>query len=80
MPGCVVTAGSLFQLYFLPRPPRNYREAAQDDGDRQRWLYFRLLNDGIVTRRGGNVSLPMTDRHVDRLVDGVGAALRELPR
>ena len=80
MPGCVVTAGSLFQLYFLPGPPRNYREAAQDDRDRQRWLYFRLLNDGIVTRRGGNVSLPMTDRHVDRLVEAVGAALRELPQ
>ena len=80
VPGCVVTAGSLFQLYFLPRPPRNYREAAQDDRDRQRWLYFRLLNDGIVTRRGGNVSLPMTDRHVDRLVEAVGAALRELPQ
>ena len=79
VPGCVVTAGSLFQLYFLPRPPRNYREAAGDDRDRQRWLHFRLLGDGIVTRRGGNVSLPMTDRHADRLVQAVEAALRELP-
>ena len=32
VPGCVVTAGSLFQLYFLPEAPRNYREAARDDG------------------------------------------------
>ncbi|MDE0220690.1 MAG: aspartate aminotransferase family protein [Spirochaetaceae bacterium] len=79
VPGCVVTAGSLFQLYFLPSPPRNYREAAGDDSARQRWLYFRLLGDGIVTRRGGNVSLPMTDRHADRLVQTVEAALRELP-
>ena len=79
VPGCVVTAGSLFQLYFLPRPPRNYREAAGDDSARQRWLYFRLLGDGIVTRRGGNVSLPMTDHHVDRLVRAVEAALPDLP-
>ena len=80
VPGCVVSAGSLFQLYFLPRPPRDYREAARDDRERQRWLSFRLLNGGLVTRRGGNVSLPMTDAHVDRLVEGVGAALHELPR
>ncbi|MDE0025588.1 MAG: aspartate aminotransferase family protein [Spirochaetaceae bacterium] len=80
VPGCVVTAGSLFQLYFLPEAPRSYREAARDDGARQRWLYFWLMNHGIVTRRGGNVSLPMTDRHVDRLVEEVEKALRHLPR
>ena len=80
VPGCVVTAGSLFQFYFLPQPPRNYREAAQDDAGLQRWLYFRLMNRGIVTRRGGNVSLPMEDRHVERLLDEFGAALRHLPR
>ena len=80
VPGCVVTAGSLFQLYFLPEAPRNYREAARDDGARQRWLYFWLMNHGIVTRRGGNVSLPMTDRHADRLVEEVESALRHLPR
>jgi glutamate-1-semialdehyde 2,1-aminomutase len=79
VPGCVVTAGSLFQLYFLPQAPGNYREAAQDDGARQRWLYFWLVNHGIVTRRGGNVSLPMTDRHVNRLVEEVESALRHLP-
>ena len=79
VPGCVVTAGSLFQLYFLAEAPRNYREAARDDGARQRWLYFWLMNHGIVTRRGGNVSLPMTDHHVDRLVDEVSNALRHLP-
>ena len=80
VPGCVVTAGSLFQCYFLPQPPRNYRAAAQDDAARQRWLYLRLMNHGIVTRRGGNVSLPMEERHVDRLLEEVGAALRHLPR
>ena len=76
----VVTAGSLFQYYFLPQPPRNYREAAQDDAARHRWLYFRLVNRGIVTRRGGNVPLPLEERHVDRLLEETAAALRDLPR
>ena len=80
VPASVVTAGSLFQFYFLPQPPRNYREAAQDDAARQRWLYFRLMNRGVVTRRGGNVSLPMEERHLDRLLEEVSAALRLLPR
>ena len=53
--------------------------AARDDGARQRWLYFWLMNHGIVTRRGGNVSLPMTDCHVDRLLDESGNALRHMP-
>ena len=76
----VVTAGSLFQYYFLPQPPRNYRDAAQDDAARHRWLYFRLVNRGIVTRRGGNVPLPLEERHVDRLLEETAAALRDLPR
>lgn len=76
----VVTAGSLFQYYFLPQPPRNYREAAQDDAARHRWLYFRLINRGIVTRRGGNVALPLNDQHVDRVLEETAAALRDLPR
>lgn len=79
VPGCVVTSGSLFQFYFLPHPPRNYREAAEDDHDRQRWLYFQLLNHGIVTRRGGNLSLPMTDCHIDQFIEVASTALRELP-
>lgn len=79
VPGSVVTAGSLFQFYFLPEAPRNYREAAGDNATRQRWLYFWLMNNGIVTRRGGNIPVPMTDRHVDRLMDEVSRALRHLP-
>ena len=38
------------------------------------------MNRGIVTRRGGNVSLPMEDHHTERLLEEVGAALRHLPR
>jgi len=77
--GCVVTFGSLFQIYFLPLPPSNYREAAKDDRDRHRWLYLWLLNHGIITRRGGNVSLPMNDEHINLLVNEAGDALYKLP-
>lgn len=76
--GCVVTFGSLFQIYFLPIPPNNYREAAKDDHDRHRWLYLWLLNHGIITRRGGNVSLPMNDEHINLLVNEASDALHKL--
>ena len=77
--GSVVSIGSLFQFYFLPEPPKNYREACLDNSNLQRWLYFYLMNRGIVTRRGGNVSLPMDDSHVERLIASIRGALRDLP-
>ena len=74
----VVAIGSLLRIYFLPAAPRNYREAAADDTQRQRWLYFWLMNRGIVTRAGGNVSLAMTDADAQRLTDAVAAGAAEL--
>ncbi|MCZ6632285.1 MAG: aspartate aminotransferase family protein [bacterium] len=75
---CVVTVGSLFRVYFLPDPPRNYRESARDDGAMHKWLFFSLLNSGIYWKVGGNVSVPMTDEHTDTLVAGVKEALKTL--
>lgn len=72
----VTTAGSLFRVHFLPERPRNYREAARDNQLLHRWLFFALLNRGIYWKLGGNVSLPMEDRHVDQLASAVGDALR----
>ena len=48
----VVVAGSIFRLYFLEQPPRNFRQAAQDDAQMHRWLFFALLNKGLYTRNG----------------------------
>ena len=72
----VVVAGSMFRIFFLDRAPRNFREAANDDGQLQRWLFFALLNRGIYTRVGGNVSLVTEEGHVDTLVQGVREVLK----
>ncbi len=74
----VTTAGSLFRVHFLAERPRNYREAARDNQLLHRWLFFALLNRGLYWKLGGNVSLPMEDRHVDQLVSAVSDALRGL--
>ena len=75
---CVATVGSLFRVYFLPEPPRNYRESARDDNAMHKWLFFTLLNAGIYWKAGGNVSVPMTDEHTDALVAGVKEALKTI--
>ncbi len=77
---CVAVAGSLFRIYFLENPPRNYREAAADDTQLQRWLHLRLLNRGIYWRMGGSISLPLEGGHVDRLIETVRDSLAELRR
>ena len=77
---CVVVAGSIFRVYFLEKPPRNYREAAADDGQLQRWLHLCLLNRGIYWRMGGSISLPLEPGHVDQLVETVRDSLAELRR
>ena len=73
----VTVVGSLFRVHFLPRAPRNYREAAQDDKLMQDYLFFWLLNHGIHWTSGGNVSLPMTEAHIDRLVSEVRNAFQQ---
>jgi glutamate-1-semialdehyde 2,1-aminomutase len=75
----IVVAGSLFRIYFLDTPPRNYREAAQDSKEKHSWLNFYLLNHGIVTRQGGCTSLPMTTEHADTLVEMVREGLNVWP-
>ena len=78
--GCVVTAGSMFRVYFLPAPPRDYRQAAADDGLLQRWLHLRLLNQGIYWRLGGSIALPHERAQVAQLVTAVGDSLASLPK
>ena len=76
----VVSVGSLFRVYFLPEPPRNYRQAARDNGALHRWLHFSLLNRDVYWRQGGNVSLPMESQHVDALIATVGDCFADLQR
>ncbi len=78
-PGAIVTAGSLFRIYFFDHAPANYRQAARDSSAKHRWLYFYLMNRGIAIRQGGCVSLPMTTEHADRLIHCVREGLRVWP-
>ena len=79
IPATIVTAGSLFRIYFLDYAPANYRQAARDSSEKHRWLYFYLLNHGIAIRQGGCVSLPMTTKHADELINCVRGGLRVWP-
>jgi glutamate-1-semialdehyde 2,1-aminomutase len=74
----VVVAGSIFRIYFLDRAPCNFREAARDNGQLHRWLFFALLNRGVYTRMGGNVSLVTGEEHVEELVQTVRDTLKVL--
>lgn len=74
----ITLVGSLFRIHFLPSRPRNYREAAQDDKLLQRWLFFWLINEGILWSQGGNLSLPMDETHVHQLVSSVRTAFQQL--
>ena len=67
--------GSLFPIHFLAQRPRNYREAASDDGLMQQWLFFWLLAQGIHLSQGGALSLPMGEEHADRLASSVRRGL-----
>ncbi len=78
IPAQVTTVGSLFRVHFLPQRPRNYREAAQDNGKLHRWLQLRLLNHDIMWSTAGNVSVPMGEGEVDRFVGAVAEALGEV--
>lgn len=75
----VCAIGSLFRVYFLHELPRNYRQAAGDDAAMHHWLFLSLLNRDIYWRnRGINaLSVPMTDDHVDHLIQTVREVLTE---
>ncbi len=74
----VTVIGSIFRVHFLSAPPRNYREAVRDDETMHKWLFFWLINHEIYWKNGGNVSLPMQDQHIGRLVSSVRTALQQL--
>ena len=74
----VVTAGSLFRVFFMSSPPRNYRDTARDNPLMTKYLQRWLLNHGIMWSTSGNVSVPLEDGHVDQFVGAVAEALGEI--
>ncbi len=70
--------GSLFRIHFTAEKPRNYRQAARNDGLMSRWLFFALLERGIHWGDHGNVSTPMEDEHVEAFLEAAEVALGSL--
>lgn len=71
IPASVAAVGSLFRLHLLGETPRNYREAAMDNRQMQQWLFFWLLQHGILWTTGGNMSTVIEEADVDQLVSAV---------
>ncbi|HEX6447400.1 MAG TPA: aspartate aminotransferase family protein [Streptosporangiales bacterium] len=82
VPGCVTGRGSLSRLHLTPGPVTDYGTSYPDDAARTRLsrLCDHLLEHGVLIGRNGLVCLstPMTEQHVDRLVDAVAAGLAEV--
>ncbi|NKB65464.1 MAG: aminotransferase class III-fold pyridoxal phosphate-dependent enzyme [Candidatus Latescibacteria bacterium] len=74
----VTTLGSLFQVHYRATTPRDYRQILAEAGLWRNWLFYALLEQGIHWAGHGNVSVPMTQEHVDALVAGVRRSLADL--
>jgi glutamate-1-semialdehyde 2,1-aminomutase len=76
----VTGAGSLANLHFSERAPRNASEAAATDKDSLRLLHLAMLLDGVLIAPRGMVafSTATTEQEVDRVLDAMGRALRRL--
>jgi glutamate-1-semialdehyde 2,1-aminomutase len=81
--GCAAGAGSLAQVHFAGRPPRDGREALAamaGAGRIARFLHLALLRRGVfaASRLVLCCSTPMTEADVDRAAGACEDALREL--
>ena len=69
--------GSLFKIHFLSEKPVNYREAALDNQLMHQWLFFWLLSNEIHLSQGGNISTPMNETHIDKLVSCIQSGIKQ---
>lgn len=80
--GCVTGRGSLSRLHLTAGPVTDYGTAYPDDTSRSllHRLCEYLLGHGVLIGRNGLICLstPMTEEHVDRLVEVVAAGLTEV--
>jgi glutamate-1-semialdehyde 2,1-aminomutase len=69
---CVTGTGSMFRVHMKATPPRNYREAYLDAGEKQRLaaLLDHLFDAGFVMINtcSAVLSTPMTEAEIDALV------------
>jgi glutamate-1-semialdehyde 2,1-aminomutase len=76
----VTGAGSLVNLHFAERAPRNASEAAATDKESLRLLHLAMLLDGVLIAPRGMVtfSVVTTEGEVDRVIQTLDGAMRRL--
>jgi glutamate-1-semialdehyde 2,1-aminomutase len=80
----VTGLGSLFMLHLHDRPLASYRDAYRGPDEQKQFgqVHRALLNDGIIIAPNGlgALSTPMTESEVEKLVDAVRVAIRDVAR
>ena len=76
----VTCAGSILNVHFSTRAPRDYREVAGTDVSLRRDLYLGLLDRGVYTTPRGmiNLSTVMTDDDLAAVTDAYAQAFAEI--
>lgn len=80
LPVTVTSAGSILNVHFSARAPRDYREVAAIDTPLLRDLYLGLLNRGVYTTPRGmiNLSTVMTERELATVADAYAQVFAEV--
>ena len=78
IPAAGTAVGSIFRVYLSEDAPQTYRETARDNKMLQRWLTMWLLNHDTQWQQGGYISMVTEDHHLDRLIELVKEAMRDL--
>ena len=81
IPTQVVGMGSLFSIHFLDGEIRNYRDLARKDTATAYNIFLSLLDQGFFLNSSldfNALSLPMEERHADKLTAAVERAVEQL--
>lgn len=80
LPVTVTSAGSILNVHFSARAPRDYREVAATDTSLLRDLYLGLLNRGVYTTPRGmiNLSTVMTEGELATAGDAYAQVFAEI--
>ena len=76
----IVVTGSIFSVHFKEGPLANYRDLAHTDQTLAHRVFLSLVNQGYFLSSGLSMcalSSPMTERHIDGLVEAMGRAVEE---
>ena len=80
LPVSVSGFGSMMSLHALDKAPRTANDVANRDSTLQELLFFKLLERGVYTATRGmmNLSLPLTDDHLAKVLDAIDDTVTSL--